>query len=84
MMTWISCFFQNLAIKSMVAVMVSMIAKKKIRFSGSSGFSKALSPMSSNGCAIRRDSRWITTNSPPIRTMGKMIPLFSSLSVISS
>jgi hypothetical protein len=81
MMTWMNCFFQYLAIRSMVSVTASMITKKKIRFSGAFGFSKTSSPVSSKGFAIRMDRRWIITNSPPIRNMGKIAVCFSLLSL---
>jgi len=76
-----NCFFQYLAITSIVSVEVSRITKMNIRFSGAFGFSKASSPVSSKGFAITMDRRCIITNSPPIRNMGKIAVCFSLLSL---
>ena len=59
MMIWMNCFFQYLAISSIVSVTVSMITKKTIRFSGAFGLSKTSSPVSSKGFAISMDRRCV-------------------------
>jgi len=81
MMAWMNCFFQYLAIRSIVSVTTSMIMKKIITLLKSFGLSKTSSPVDSKGFAISMDSRWIITNSPPIRNMGKIAVLFSLLSL---
>ena len=81
MMIWMNCFFQYLAISSIVSVTVSMITKKTIRFSGAFGLSKTSSPVSSKGFAISMDRRCMITNSPPISNMGKIAVCFSLLSL---
>jgi hypothetical protein len=77
-----NCFFQNFAINSIIIVTANIIIKKTIKLPQSFGSLKTSISAASKGLVISIERRWITTNSPPIKNIGKTAVFFSVLLLV--